>query len=671
MSVAEIESDLVPANLAAFAQYMPDLFEKLRTHVPQTSLVRSHDGSYDVEFRGQRLYDTDGTGVSGRERAAQMMELYRGSYRDRISIKALDGATADVPTTEYLARLLKAGLAEGITFLERANTDEAYHLVVFGLGLGYHLEALIELVTPQSICIVEPNLDFLYHSLAVLDWRPILARRATWAPAVTIVLETTVEQMAYKARMHCRHANPTAVDGMLTVQCYANDVMAAAKSKLRADAHLIHMGLGFFYDEMEMVRASYFNLLGDDNFRMLRRSDAPIDVPAFIVGSGPSIDDDLDFLRANQDRAVIFSCGTALGVLLANGIRPDFQLILENGEEPRLAMEMVNKTYDFDGIILLGSNTISPQTRALFKESVYFMRPALSSYSMFTPGYDYTLDDPGPTVTNTGLSAALALGFRQIYLFGTDLGARAPDRHHSRFSPYKMTERKSAYADGAELEFNDKFPEKAIGNFGGVVFTNDILSWSRDGMESVIRRSGTGKHIANCSDGLRIKGARPQVSGGIKLTGRPGRKAEAVRRLMEWFPTASTFGFRQRWASVDWRGRVRRFADRLIEVCEDSPETSGEFLHRMCPLIIPDHTRLPTFEEYFLRGTVFISLIGLDFYIRRVHPAELRATFRQHAYEGFAEMIEHMVEMSGWFLDHLDEFANSTDLKEGLKEWAR
>jgi len=667
MLVAEMDSGLLADNLAAFGRYMPALFAVLDKHVPQTKLVTNPDGSRDVEFRGQRLYDARNDGTTGPDLARRLAESLRGTTSSRMLIQPMDTKIIDATTNVFVQRLLRQGVEDGVAFLEQPIGDGAYHLIVMGLGLGYHLDELVKLAEPYAICIVEPNLDFLYHSLSTFDWRPILERRSAWPQAVSILTADNAEEIAWRVRMHCRSANPAALDSALVVASYPNDTMERALKLFRRDAHLVHTGLGFFQDELEMTRAAYFNLVRHDDFRVFRRVEERAELPAFVIGSGPSIDDDMEFLKENQDRAAIFCCGSALGVLLANDIRPDFEVLLENGEAPRIMLESINKNYDFEGIRLIASNTISPQIRPLFKDRAFFMRQSLSSYAMFSPGPEYSLEHSGPTVTNTGLEAALSLGFNEIYLFGCDLGARSPERHHSRFSPYRMADRTAEY--DASVAFLQSLPDRQLGNFGGVVFTNDIMTWSRDSMELALIRAQGRARVFNCSDGMRINGARAQVSSGVKLEAPAGGKAATVDRLMEQFPPAATFGFADRWKAVDWRLRLHDFAGQLIDICRAMPERSQEALHRMVPLLIPDHRRQPTFEEYCLRGSVFVSIISADYYMRRAHPPEKHDAFGRTAYRGLIELIDLMVEQGDWFFEHLDELTTYGELKESLRTW--
>src|SRR5579871_4642444 len=206
MTVAELDKDLWTDNVEAFGRYMPEIAQLLSRHVPETRLIDNPDGSHDIEFRGQRLYDIAGDGTTGPELAKKTVEQLRGTQRGRLLITPLDRRSLDDTSLLYTTGLLQQGVDDGVTFLENPADDGAYHLIVMGFGLGYHLKELVELCQPFSICIVEPNLDFLFHSLATFEWRPILERCATWRQSVTIIRSAVAEDISRLVRNHCRSA---------------------------------------------------------------------------------------------------------------------------------------------------------------------------------------------------------------------------------------------------------------------------------------------------------------------------------------------------------------------------------------------------------------------------------------------------------------------------------
>ncbi len=148
-----------------------------------------------------------------------------------------------------------------------------------------------------------------------------------------------------------------------------------------------------------------------------------------------------------------------------------------------------------------------------------------------------------------------------------------------------MKERSADY-DAATV-FLQSLPMRELGNFGGVVFSNDILTWCRDSMEASIAKSTGGRLIYNCSDGLRIKGARAQIASGVRLPAVKEPKSKIVKRLFERWPEASTFKFKEQWDTADWPARLHTYADAMIDICETEPERTQAFLHRMGIKLIP------------------------------------------------------------------------------------
>ena len=104
--------------------------------------------------------------------------------------------------------------------------------------------------------------------------------------------------------------------------------MKQAREKIMNDNSFLMAAMGFLEDELDMVRNSYHNLKSG-NCKYYLKPDDKHSIPAFVVAGGPSLDNDLEFLKTHQDAAIIVSCGTALSILLYAGITPDFQVEME------------------------------------------------------------------------------------------------------------------------------------------------------------------------------------------------------------------------------------------------------------------------------------------------------------------------------------------------------
>ncbi|MCP5046971.1 MAG: motility associated factor glycosyltransferase family protein, partial [bacterium] len=71
---------------------------------------------------------------------------------------------------------------------------EADHIVILGLGLGYHLQAIFEKKDPLArVLLVEPEIEILHHSLKVLDWAHLLKRKDffyVFGADLNVIMET-------------------------------------------------------------------------------------------------------------------------------------------------------------------------------------------------------------------------------------------------------------------------------------------------------------------------------------------------------------------------------------------------------------------------------------------------------------------------------------------------
>ena len=658
MSEDQIDIELVERNYKAFARYAhPAAAQRLRDHKPLSKLVRNEDGDWDVEFRGELLY-----GKGGRARAEKMAEDVRNNPHCRFKLYPMATRSLDRAAGEYLFHLMKHATDDGITFQDIPTTPEGYHLISFGLGLGYHLPNLVEMTKCECLTIVETNMDFLYHSMAVMDWTPMLERNKGW-PFVAML--TDPNGISEAVRAHCRLNNPTSVDWGLVISAYHNDTMVQAIRELQRDAAMIMMGLGFLVDEAEMARASYLNLCQGADYRLFKKREARANAPAFIVGSGPSIDQDIEIIKELQDQAVIFACGTSSRILLANGIKPDFMLLLENGEVPYGAMEKVAQHYDVGDAVMIASNTVSQRIKSICKETVFFFRPALCPYPVFCPGPEFTFSNPGPTVVNTGVGAALGLGFRELYLFGVDLGSRHKDRHHSAHSAYV---KKEGDKDDEVLPFDAVFDNPAVGNFGGVVFTESIMEWTRDTLAKAAADYARSAVIYNCSDGARIDHTIAKASEAIELLSTPDAKRQAIAAIMAHLPKVAPDEAMKKWQAADGLKQIKDLTARLKEKVATFPDSSPAFVRGMLPILLTDHSRIPSFGEFFIRGSVFMALAASDYYVRRTSTPEMRQQMEALVCEEFVRFMNNIENWADWYFDHFTEYTSSLDLERDFSE---
>ena len=676
----ELDWDLYEKNMDAFQKHNSRFARQLKTvTAPQSRLIKNDEGEYDIQFHGTRLYGKGAQKWS--EERMDNFESREGIHQ--LLINPPDSANLDDESNVTGYRILNRSIRSGVSFLTAPATSQCYHLVVFGIGLGLHLPEITEKTACRHIVCVEPNLEFAYHSLFVFDWDAFLEGLDSESRHYSFIANETSVDISEGVRDSVRFVNPAFVDGILFFRTYPSSLMSAAVDILIKDRDTIGTGLGFLEDEIDMVRNSYQNLVNFEG-KHYKDTERMLSIPVFVVGGGPSIDKDLAYIRENQHRAIVISCGTALRVLLKNGIMPDFQMEMENVIATSEVMKILADEYDLSSITLIASSTVDPGACPFFSNTVFYFRSTLASYPLFYQGDDTRLSYATPTVTNLGLSFAQAIGCREFYLFGVDLGARDPNKHHSV---------DSFYEDG-QLGFDAIINVPYAANFGGDVMTEMTYQWARQTMEMAIVAKTRGRLYFNCSDGCRIDNTTPRLSSTINLRDVPDKK-EIIADILDAFPQYTKEMFEESWTKRNLRKRLDEFTDVMIEAVEgetsehednaekepDKTKVANEkhealeeqttdleekrpydlqFAMDMCRILIPSDPFIST-ETHYFRGSTLMAFALINYYYNRIPNEEQRAAFVQIVKEELIYQFERTKKRVRTFYDNLEGVESSDD----------
>jgi len=672
----DLNQDLFDKNIEAFEKHNSHIAGMLKSvTAAQSKLIINEHGEYDIKFRDIRLYN-QGAATWSEER----MEAFdRKDGVHQLLISPPDSSNLDDESNVTGYRIIKRATESGINFLTAPNTPHCFHLVAFGIGLGLYIPALAEKTQCRHIVFVEPNIEFAYHSLFVFDWSAFFEDMDAEGRHHSFVFLNTGVQISEEIRDNIRYINPAFIDGTIFFKTYPSSIMSNALDILIRDRDTIGTGLGFLEDEIDMVRNSYNNLV-KFNGRHFKQSDDIVSVPVFIIGGGPSLDNDLEFIRNNQDRAIIISCGTAIRILLKNGITPDFQMEMENVPTVTRLMGILAKDHDLSKIKLLASSTIDPGVSAYFDEVIYYFRASLASFPIFNQGSDTLLTYATPTVSNLGLSFAQSVGCREFYLFGIDLGARDPEKHHAKDAAYNQ----------GEVKFSTVIDVPHPANFGGEVLTEMIYQWARQTMELAITYNSTGRAYYNCSDGCRIQHSVPRLSSTIKLPDAP-TKGDVLQEILHKFPDYTQEMFDTSWTKRNFRKRLDDFTDVMIKVIEGNEPTEEDslrpqgkkasaepnkpdptlkkdgvaqydlqFAMDICRTLIPADGETSA-ETHFFRGSTLMCFAMINYYYNRLVNEEHREIFIQIVQEELVYQFQRTKKRVHKFYNKLEGIDSGED----------
>jgi hypothetical protein len=467
----------------------------------QFELVRRDGVPADISIDGRPMYGGDAKAYADAQLASYIEKPLR------LHMNALTNSGLVSPICVDLVAALRRELeTRGIDALPTYPADSPTFLVVFGLGLGHHLERLARHTKSRWLILVEPIAGFFQH--AAVDWPALAAIFEERGGGIDIVTEIDPGAIAAGiGRIMNRHGIAYA-DGSWIFTHYPLWAFAEARKRLHEAIEFAFVNRGFFEDELRMMTNAVANFAGND-FRLLEgkpRLARP--ETAVIAGAGPSLDESFETLHRIRDRIVLFSCGTALRPLLKNGLVPDYHCELENVPEVFGVIGEAAKYGDLRRIALIASATVDPRVPQFFGRRIFFFRDAVSSTRILGTRHS-VLSGAAPTCVNAGMAAASFLGFTEFALFGTDCGLRPGGNIHAEGTIYRDL------GMWQDKDRSKSHPIEVPGNFGGVIRTD----WVYDACRLMLARAiGAYRcNVVNCSDGAVIPGARPCVPDALEI----------------------------------------------------------------------------------------------------------------------------------------------------------
>lgn len=153
----------------------------------------------------------------------------------------------------------------------------------------------------------------------------------------------------------------------------------------------------------------------------------PHGIPAVICGGGPSLEDTLETIRSLQScGAHVFALNGTASFLTQNGIRPDYQIILD----PRpINVKFIEQRWATE---LLLCSQVHPDLfdhAAKIGYPVTLWHPAIQGIEKHIPQDNPLLVSVSLSVGLSSLSLIHTLGYRELHLFGYDSSHRQEKSH--------------------------------------------------------------------------------------------------------------------------------------------------------------------------------------------------------------------------------------------------
>lgn len=405
-------------------------------------------------------------------------------------------------------------------------------MVFLGCGLGYHIEALVDKVQIINAIIVEREPEKFAVSLYTIDWEKICSKFTRKGHTITFAIGKANEPEAIR-RLISRYLSKD-VPFYPFFSTYYNHLadVEVVQGVLENANDLAVVATNWSNYDTEMMRLSNTAHNAKRGFRYIANSyhHGPQEKPLVVVGSGPSLDNRIESLKAMRDRVVIVSAGTGLRPLLANGIKPDFHAELDPSY---LIYEILSDIgEDLRDIPLLSVNEVNPHVPELFDRHYFYLKSDNANTHLLGSASE-SFSGCNPTVTNAALAIGHSLGFREVYLFGTDYGFEDEARDHSLASVYGAQSGSALGKDMHKRTGTEKGKRRVFstpGVNGKTVFTRNDYYTAKRSVENLIynlRSAADKPEFYNCADGAVIEGVTWLSED--EFISRVRRNAESVR----------------------------------------------------------------------------------------------------------------------------------------------
>jgi hypothetical protein len=228
------------------------------------------------------------------------------------------------------------------------------------------------------------------------------------------------------------------------------------------------------------------------------------EIPAIIVGAGPSLDKNINLLIRAQEHSLILASDAALKPLLLQGVTPSIVVSLDPQEEIAKFFQGVSHR----GMTLVAPSIIHPRVLDLWGGGVVFFHkhapdiPALEDIANEIPKIGRLT--PGGSVLSVAYDLAFQSGTNPIIFTGQDL-SYPKKKTHSRDSEDEnidldSTAEKQRENIVYEIDINGcSIPTLKSMSVSKQWFDWAFTTWKRPGLTEIINCSEAGILTKNCS----------------------------------------------------------------------------------------------------------------------------------------------------------------------------
>mgnify|MGYP000527661530 CR=1 FL=1 len=380
--------------------------------------------------------------------------------------------------------------------------DPNKHVLFYGFGLGYYIDAFFRKYETLSFSIFDPFPAFFYQSLSHLPASKLhleLASNIYLENHVDFYLENFVSKIQQEVLIVIHPVY------MRVFKEEYDGFLKSFKAKLFNQRSSISVNHSFEKLWIVNSEANFNKVLATPSI-LREKKNFLVDKTVIMVAAGPSLQDEFENLRyIKQNKlAYIFAIGSANKALIIKGIYPDAVCSYDPGSEnAEVYLDMIH--LGITEIPLIFGSSVFFRTLETYPGPMLHMVTSQDRISAFYLGDEELKSDKGTEIVSDASSIALLtleiimkLGCTQVILVGQNFAYR----------------NKQYYAEGISYSFRDMHLTERDNNFaeevdcvdGGKVATFAGHSMGRRSMEMYLQHRPEMRVINTTRGGAKIAG---------------------------------------------------------------------------------------------------------------------------------------------------------------------
>ena len=534
-------------NMAFFQEKNPPLYNKLLA-LDTILNEGSYKQNYDLEYKdgyfdvielnsGAYLYNQNS------EKFSQELTDQITHKKDEHTFKSYRKVTFGDKTRDLIktqnAYTQFTTTAE-ITDYYYGHTDDSMSMIdidkfiFLGSGLGLHIEKTIKKFNLQVILIIEDNIELFRLSLFTTNYKESLK---------TCVAFFAIAQN--RTEFHTSFNNFFIKAFFKNQYIKFNMFSSAYDTKIQEiRSLLITRPEATYSHERMLVKSRRVIDKINKNYKFLdlrKKSEETFfsDKPWLVLGAGPSLYNNADWIVENQDKFIIIAAFTSLNTLKRIGVKPDIAVQID--ENDFTTKEMIERLEDLsflDETLIFFSASVSKLLFDEFDKERVYLHEDRTKYKLAAS--TLAVSSVGETI----YTIALLYNVSDIYLLGIDLAlgddgkTHTPD--HFKSTTIEAKEQTKKHSDDVEdFQLNNNTMD-VRGNFRDTVQTTPLFALSIPVINYKTKNhKGENQRVYNLSDGAYFESMTPLKVSEIQVKKELDKK-NIHKELTELFDSYST-----------------------------------------------------------------------------------------------------------------------------------